>query len=188
MAAVETTVFHPPVELRYPDRDRGPYRLRLWVGLLEDRPVVARIEVSGFDDDPFTGIEPITSSTIRLPLQELLREAVKNLSDEIEAAAAKPSAFGWPWHLAELEPTRDALHNEPKVGRPRVRDDEHFVEVATVYRDAMVRGDFPTVAVSKHFHVSKTCAAKWVSRARALGLLPPTEQGRANAGRRLSDE
>lgn len=62
-------------------------------------------------------------------------------------------------------PTRDAL-----------------AEVARIYGAAWRRGDSPTKAVAEAFKISKSAAAKRVARARAAGLLPPTEQGRARGG------
>jgi len=53
---------------------------------------------------------------------------------------------------------------------------EHYEEVAAVYRAAFAAGKHPTKAVADHFGVSKSTAAKKVSRARELGLLAPARQ------------
>lgn len=54
---------------------------------------------------------------------------------------------------------------------------KHFAEVATVYREALAESNAPTMAVAKHFDTTKSAAAKWVARARAMGLLPPARKG-----------
>jgi transposase len=51
--------------------------------------------------------------------------------------------------------------------------------VAEVYRDALERGEAPTKAIQEKFPASKSAAAKWVAKCRALGLLPPTTRGRS---------
>jgi hypothetical protein len=63
----------------------------------------------------------------------------------------------------------------------RSRDDaDHFADVAAVY---LRGGRRPTMAVKEHFAVPYSTATKWVSRARALGLLESTSKGRANRRR-----
>jgi hypothetical protein len=73
--------------------------------------------------------------------------------------------------------------SETKRGRmpgPRVSGlgSLHWKAVAEVYRDALERGDPPTQAVKAKWKVSKSAAAKWVAKCRALGLLPATSRGR----------
>lgn len=46
-------------------------------------------------------------------------------------------------------------------------------EVAEVYRQALVEGEAPTVAVREHFQVSHSTAARWVGQARKVGELGP---------------
>ncbi len=47
-------------------------------------------------------------------------------------------------------------------------------------RAAQLEGK-PTKAVQEHFNVSKSLAAKWVSKCRnELGLIPPTTRGRSS--------
>jgi hypothetical protein len=69
-------------------------------------------------------------------------------------------------------------------GRPPKYKPEHFEKVARVYSEAFAAGTqtvAPTVAVRKRFRVSYAAAAKWVARCRQMGLLPPTERGKASA-------
>jgi len=51
--------------------------------------------------------------------------------------------------------------------------------VAEIYTEAWQRGEHPTKAVAEALGISSSAAAKQVSRARALGALPPTMKGRA---------
>lgn len=64
-------------------------------------------------------------------------------------------------------------------GRPRLYDEDHFRAIAALWREAHSRRENPTKAVADAFHVSRSTAAKWVSRARhEHHLLPATTQGR----------
>lgn len=54
---------------------------------------------------------------------------------------------------------------------------EHYQQVAEVYDEAIDEGDPPTQAVAEAFDVPYTTAARWVRRARVLGLLPPAQPG-----------
>ena len=55
------------------------------------------------------------------------------------------------------------------LGRPPIYDAAHFVRVAEVYNAHLIR---PTSTVADSFGVTKTTAAKWVSRCRERGLIP----------------
>jgi hypothetical protein len=68
----------------------------------------------------------------------------------------------------------------PARGRPSLGDD-HYRDVARVYREAWGRGELdPTGAVARHFGtISKTTAGKRVHTARRLGYLGPATPRRA---------
>ena len=56
---------------------------------------------------------------------------------------------------------------------------EHFASVAETYRAAFAAGSAaPTKAVAQAFSVSRSTAAKWVARAREMGLLGEGVAGR----------
>lgn len=59
--------------------------------------------------------------------------------------------------------------------RRRVLDDDHFRQVAKVYRNVLESSltPDPTRQVAKHFHVSHSNAAKYVGEARKRGFLGP---------------
>lgn len=75
----------------------------------------------------------------------------------------------------QVEPERASLA-KPRGGRDL--GDDHYREVAQVYKAAVAAGDSPTKAVADHFTVSKSSAAKKVARARERDFLPPTSRGR----------
>lgn len=60
----------------------------------------------------------------------------------------------------------------PKDESARLRD------VAAIYKAAVEAGQSTTLAVSNHFGLSPSAAAKRVQRAREAGLLPPAKRGR----------
>src|SRR5438445_51298 len=70
-------------------------------------------------------------------------------------------------------------------GRPPLYSEDHFKAVADVYREAWRdtgqprKAGRPRKAVADRWKVSPSTAAKWVARAREMGFLPPTGQGRA---------
>jgi hypothetical protein len=65
-------------------------------------------------------------------------------------------------------------------GRPKLYDDSHFKEVATVYTAACRCGNYPTQAVKNKFHLSESQARKWVAECRKMGLLPSTTRGQVS--------
>ncbi|MDN4163355.1 hypothetical protein [Nocardioides abyssi] len=65
-------------------------------------------------------------------------------------------------------------------GRPREYGEDHYAAVAAIYVEALAAGLPPLQAVARTRHVSRPTAARWVARARALGLLGPTTPGRAS--------
>lgn len=161
-------------ERLYPDRDTGPYLLRLTFAVIDERPEVVGIEMWGQEPptaDRHTQWEAvaapdgplrITSTAIRLPLDRLAAEAFENLGIHVP-----------------LEPRPLAKGPSSEVGRPPEYGDDHWRLVAGIYSAALRRGGHPTTTVAQHFKVSKSAAAKWVARCRAMELLPPATKGRA---------
>lgn len=60
-------------------------------------------------------------------------------------------------------------HTTPRRRRTVTR--EHLAEVAEVYREAVGRGEPPTMAVKERFTTSHSTAARWVGMAREQGEL-----------------
>ncbi|MDQ1437952.1 MAG: hypothetical protein QOK43_1581 [Acidimicrobiaceae bacterium] len=69
------------------------------------------------------------------------------------------------------------------VGTMRGHTPEHYRQVAEVYDEAIDAQDPPTQSVAEAFDVPYTTAARWVRRARALGLLPPPRAGLPHGNR-----
>lgn len=89
--------------------------------------------------------------------------------DEDPQEAAKRAASAM-----QVVDLRKRVQAEPKVGRKRHRiTEEHLAEVAGIYADADARGEPPTLTVAGHFGVAHSTAAKWVGKARDIGLLKP---------------
>lgn len=86
----------------------------------------------------------------------------------------------------ELGEVAKALAKVERVGR-QPWPDEHYAQVAEVYRRAVDSGKAPLTVISRHWNVSRPMAAKYVRRARELGLLGyPERPGVAGAGRPTS--
>jgi hypothetical protein len=84
-----------------------------------------------------------------------------------------------PETLERAERTFRAVQaSRPRGGRKPTYGPEHYAEVARIYTAAWRSRASPTKAVEAWGSVSYTTAAKWVAKARALGLLPPTTKGR----------
>ena len=84
-----------------------------------------------------------------------------------------------PKTLEHAERTFRAVQaSRPPGGRKPAYGPEHYAEVARVYTAAWRSGASPTKAVEAWGSVSYPTAAKWVAKARTLGLLPPTTKGR----------
>jgi hypothetical protein len=84
-----------------------------------------------------------------------------------------------PETLERAERTFRAVQaSRPRAGRRPTYGPEHYAEVARIYTAAWRNRASPTKAVEAWGSVSYPTAAKWVAKARALGLLPPTTKGR----------
>ncbi len=86
--------------------------------------------------------------------------------------------------VEELKARWERRGRTGKGGRPPMYGPEHFAKVAAIYAAVWRRGERspgPTQAVADECDVSRSAAAKWVARAREMGLLAPTTRGRAGA-------
>lgn len=148
-----------------------------WVqGLIDMRPVP--IEVA-----PLQLAEPI----IRRRSQAA---SLTYLADKLaEANSAQGGAKAWET-VGAVEIALRALAMEAGIptaepGQPRRRTAptvRHLQNVAEVYREAIERGNPPTIAVAEAFRTSHRTATRWVGLARNAALLDPTTQGRPSDG------
>jgi hypothetical protein len=172
--------------LLWPDGRHGPWLVRLDWTRVSGRLECCGVEVKSFretgsdwpaalkrwDEDP----EILSTTTLRrLPLGAMLhdiREEGWRVTQEFAAVLEE---------IAEPEATDIArsLRREGRANRSdRRRGLPPLAEVAQVYRDALARRDHPTEAVSRHWTVAHSTAAKWVMRARSDGHLPPSNRAR----------
>lgn len=104
-----------------------------------------------------------------LPIGQIQTQARETLLTMVDVGFIDPEG---------IEPLRSVVDRLRSPERGRGLGDDHYQAVAEVYRLAVAEGVPPTKAVAEHFTVSKSAAAKKVSRARERGLLPPTTRGR----------
>lgn len=186
-------------EEKWPDKEVGPWALRLTTAIVDDRPAVVGVELYAVDPELIRQnaqgwptlaahlvprvTERITTAGMRVPLAERLAAylARTKKSDEIIANAA-PDQIPARWREFARERLASIKHAESaRRGRPPLYGREHFERVAAVYNEALRSGAMPPLgAVARAWTVSESTAAKWVSRCRrTFGLLPPTTPGRA---------
>lgn len=147
---------------RYPD-ENGPWMLRMYWQTIDGRPECVGIKLSSMATKaenravppplqmPETGV-PITTGVIRdLKLGERIRAERERLTPQGVAVARPPGL--------------------------RESTFERLKEAAAIYRAAYATDGKPTTAVAEHFGLTVGGASNLVSRARDLGLLPPTSRG-----------
>jgi hypothetical protein len=164
-------------ELRSSQQGLGPWvdgNGNTWHFALHWREIEGRLECVGLELMSESGT-PLTAGLLRtFPLGKATAEN-RRVGSELHR-----------WLAEHVEVDRDELTSQARAwaesgsGRgPKGYGAEHFAEVAAVYREAIRDSDRPTQAVAERFVVSHSAAAKWVARCRVMGLLPPTERGRA---------
>jgi hypothetical protein len=152
--------------------DRQLPRIVLRFAEVDGRMICANIEIGVDLDNPDElDPEPITTELLRrIPLAYLINQTLQKAVRSYEAASNWES-FG-PVARARLPAAKAAIEKPKRPGRPPEYGDDHYAEVAAVYR-AHSGGHSPTKAVMEHFGVSKSAAAKWVAEARKRSLLEP---------------
>jgi hypothetical protein len=183
----------PTLVRRWPDPERGPYRLAIWIAEIGGRPAIAGVEVWGVLPDAGSWINRlglgsgpevgITAEAIRLPLGRMLQghlghgHALAKAARRLGADRAAVDAYE-----ARLSP--------PKRGRPRL-DDTLLRLVAAEYAEAVARGRADPAKVARarvssaqRREVPPGTVRRWIAEARKRGHLtiPPTpRQPRAKA-------
>jgi hypothetical protein len=112
----------------------------------------------------------ITGGLLRkVPVAQLMREALKASANEVQLL---------PGGGLKVEV---GFSGEHEIRAPRSGSrltDEQLERVAETYREAEQRGHAPTQAVADQFHLARSTAARWVSKARERGMLGPAVRGR----------
>ncbi|GAA2347204.1 hypothetical protein GCM10010170_034570 [Dactylosporangium salmoneum] len=149
---------------RFPDEEQGPWMLRLYWQQIDGRTECVGMKLSSMASPaenravpphlqmPTVGV-PLPLTLVRdLKLGEIIRAERERLdAGQVVAPAKPPSLRQSTW--------------------------ERLQEAATIYRAAYATSGKPTSAVADHFGLTVGGASNLVSRARELGLLPPTSRG-----------
>ncbi len=146
--------------------------------------VRGRVECVSLCIEPMGGPEPITSTFLRsLPVASVVDKALGDHLDFLTDVAERGGAIGMSEDTRERAAKarrRWERWTASRRGGPTPKyGPEHFEAIAATYTDALAARKPPTREVARHFQVSESTAAKWVARARALGLLPKTTKGKA---------
>lgn len=163
-----------PTEQLWPGPDGAEWLLKFEWATVEER-----VQLIGFCVRSFDGDRPVTASVLRsIPLGRIVEDEARKRIETL-----RDSALHGPDKEAAARALPKYERSLPISGRRPTYDRDHFVAVAKIYSDAYAVGAAPTKAVAQHFHVTPSAAAKWVARARGLGLLGPTQQRRAGGAK-----
>lgn len=108
----------------------------------------------------------------RLALERGAGPLPDNAADMDEEWLRRRAAF-WERARADAERLAPIVSKKGYASRGRRYPPDHLQRVAAVYSEAAKERPDPTAAVADLFHVTRSAAAKWVSRAREKSLLPP---------------
>ena len=165
--------------LRWPDDEQGPWRLTFFWAAVEGRLDLVGLDIRGFDGDKpqpddLDSLPRLSALTLRqLPLRRLADQSWQSSRTLEQLLAQQSSEPDQAMRVLEaLRPPR----SQRKGGRPVELQPEHFVEVARIYRAALLRREHPTDAVRRKLGISRSTAGKRVARARSLGLLDPVSK------------
>lgn len=176
----------PSIEVAWPNRN-GPFILGLHFGLLRGRYECIGLEIRPIGTEGLDVLRPrpasaapISSALLRtVPLGTVLDRERKTMLEF--AREVIRSGDDKDRQLAVEEHVRWA---EGRGGRPVDLVKDRLREVARVYQAAYEQRQPPTLTVAEQFHLSRSAAAKQVSRAREAGFLPKTTKGKPAGGRR----
>ncbi len=155
--------------------ERGAWAVEIRFEEIADRlePVSLRISPA-----PGRRVRAITTTAVRrLNVATLIAQARAEL---LRAGAGR----------ARLDEDAARAEVERRLARSTGRlrlDADHWIQVARVYTEARGAGAWPTRAVEQAFGVSYSRAAKYVNRARELGLLTKAGKGKASGTVHLAE-
>jgi hypothetical protein len=137
------------------------------IGLEVGPPVYAESFIDAVDED----LDELKSAEIRYPLRELVDRALES-PVLVFPGVPDEELYITLRHMSTL--VERTVTEKKGPGRKPVYGSDHFEEVARIYNEHWQKGGrAPTKAVADRFRVSKSAAAKWVARAREMGLLAP---------------
>jgi hypothetical protein len=158
--------------VRWPDPEHGPWSIDF-----RFETIAGRTECVGFEVLPSDGPKALTATVVKsLPFGRLSDIARRLNAHDTTFFALVSSESEQTQLIAEAERYRRGPGS--KAGRPALTT-EHLRAVADVYVKAYEAGSqAPVKQVSEVFHCSRSTATGWIRRARAAGILGPTEKRR----------
>ncbi len=186
-------------ETLWPDERTGPWYLRAnWVEI-DGRPECAGLiiwhgavqdpqNILAYHHLPRSSPRAVRAAELRsLPIATIVeRLRTKAHQQEVQYRrqmkehAERPDISELHAFLQAQAQLPDQFAPKP-VGRKPLYDLTHFVRVAEIYLAAWGHTARPTTTVAEQLRVSRSTAAKWVGRAREMGLLGPATHGRPGA-------
>lgn len=165
------------MEMIWPDKGVGPYRVRVWFANIGNRPSVVGVEMWGVEpirrpwSDEDLPDSAIRAVDIRLPLGRFLDDIWVPLHRNLARAASEL------WDKDPGQEERSAAYEVAlegrRIGRPRLPD-TFLREVADVYNDAIAAGNrAPARAVEHRLGNGRTAATArgWIYEARKRGFI-----------------
>jgi hypothetical protein len=176
------------------DPKRGPWAIRLaWIRLEDGREWCVGLQMQWADPQQPESQEEISSTLLRsVPLGTMIARQRRSKAaylahSQLMTTWLKQGAEGRSPDATDDQVEEARLRLEGRrgrPGRPPTRRVEFYATVAAIYADAYARGENPTLAVAQGYKrlrvkLSRSAAAKAVAKTRRLGLLGPTERGKA---------
>lgn len=151
------------------DKSGDSWSVVLHLTLLRGRMECVGFEILSYQAGETDELRPVTASSLRqFPLGEIVSTELGKMFEMSSVVV------DFDEERLEAAKTTTARRGGRKGHGP-----EHYAEVAQVYSNVWAQGGHPTKAVAERWDVARGTAAKWVFRARELGLLELTTKGRA---------
>ncbi|WP_042407538.1 hypothetical protein [Streptacidiphilus carbonis] len=161
----------------YPSRftvrtEMDGFTVAMLVLIADHGPQVSVLQV----EHPIMGMgAPITQKILRkIPIERLVNAGITLVRRPAEIVNAE---HGW----YQVEGVEGLYGGRPvREGRGSQTDDERLARVAAIYKQAVLEGRPPVLAVKDELPCSRSHAGRLVAQARKAGRLPATAPGRAS--------
>jgi hypothetical protein len=172
--------------VRYGDEFRIPQAFSFeWHPKEADRTITLFLQVI---DNELVCIGMIVAMRVPKPLRTLRDisiDKLKRLAGERAAFQEPGPKSDWKIRMPVMVTGRQrewrAAYERKARRRGKQLPDEHYQQVAQIYRDALKTGRKPTKAVAEDLHTAYSNAGRWVVEARRRGFLEPAP-GAGRAG------
>jgi hypothetical protein len=150
------------------DDPNCPVLVEVHVVVVDGQPRCAELRCR-----PKSGGPPVTSESLRrVALARYLRESTTAYAQRVEFDEHGQVVFAQSTGTGDQPLLARAAQKRPR----QQMTDELLRKVARVYSEAESK---PTLAVMRHFYLSRPTAGRWVGLAREHGFLPPASDTRA---------